>query len=142
MAVQKVSQSQLPSTIVGTKAAFAGSISGASENEYFHPGSVASATGAATQTVAQSARIPYAGTLQSLYLVSDVAAAGTGEKFVLYINGVASALEATILAAATTASNVVDAPAVAAGDKVAVFYDPASDHGVGEVAWGFELRAS
>jgi hypothetical protein len=118
-----------------SKAAYGGGVeTGLAPGDFYNPFGVAEGTA--------NALAPFAGTLRNLYIYSTSAAAGVGEIITVYINGVASALTATIAAAAQTANNTADTPAVVAGDRISIGYGAGSDGNVTGLVWGFELRAS
>jgi len=78
------------------------------------------ATGAAP-TVVREFRIPRAGVLRNMRVRVGAPGAGTETvSYTLQINGVDTALVTTMLVTAADGSNLVNAPAVAAGDRIGI----------------------
>jgi hypothetical protein len=101
-------------------------------------GNTTSALGAHDELMA-----PRAGTLTNLLVLMDnVASAGTGMKFTVYKNGVATALTCTIAAGGTTASDNTHTVAVAAGDLIGVRDDGGTSTNISGAAMASVLLAA
>lgn len=73
-----------------------------------------------TRTTEQFIPLPFGGRLRNLRIKATAALSLANVAFVVRVNGVNTALTATLLAAATTASNLANTVVVAAGDLVSV----------------------
>lgn len=81
--------------------------------------------------------IPVSGTLKNLYIGLDVNAGATPNVVTVYVNGVASALTASIATGTAVAHDTTHAVAVSAGDTISLKFTGAADGGNTQVSLEF-----